>query len=64
MKKLTYDPFFKPATAYRNAVFAFRDADYANWYEKPEPTGVSPFCVTIVFLAVICATILLSNFLE
>jgi hypothetical protein len=64
MKKLTYNPFFKPATAYRNALFAFRDAEYANWSEKPEPHGISPFWVTVVFLAVICATILLSNFLE
>lgn len=62
MKKITYDPFFKPATAYRNAVLAFRDADYANWYEKPEPTGVSPFWTTVVFIVVICATIAASNF--
>ena len=64
MKKLTYNPFYKPATAYRSAVFAFRDAEYASWYEKPEPTGVSPFWSTITVFVVICATIAASNFME
>jgi hypothetical protein len=64
MKKVTYDPFYKPAVAYRSAITAFRDAEYASWLEKPELKGISPFLVAVLFTVLICATILFSNFLE
>lgn len=56
---LTYDPYYKPAKAYRTSNEAFRDAEYAGYMEYGErnPYSFTPYFVAALTLLGIIATI-------
>lgn len=57
---LTYDPFYKPAKTYRSTQEAFRDAEYASWFDCGERNySPKPYSVAALTAIIVSATIVL-----